>query len=449
MHPPIRFVTTSDGVRIAYCTHGDGPPLVFVRGWISHLEMLWDDPAFRSYFEALAQHHLVVRYDARGNGLSDRALPEFDLDGFVLDLESVIDELELTDVVLYGATFGGPIAIAYAARHPDRVSKLILDGTYARGEGIAGPERQASIIATLTDLPEAGLLLLSHLTHPEPESQHTPYRRPERLRQAISPDVAAQLYALAFRTDVSALLPEIRVPTLVLHRRGSYSIPFALARELASQVPGVRFVSLRGTAHNSWEGDAMEALTAVADFLGIELELTPQVGVDRGQAPLTILFTDIEGSTGLTQRLGDDKAQEVLRTHNTIVREALNIHGGTEIKHTGDGIMASFPSASHAIACAVGIQDAITGHNQENSGTPIRVRIGLNAGEPVAENEDLFGTAVQLAARICDYAEPGQILASEVVRGLVAGKRFRFVGRGEVVLKGFEEPQRLYEVRVK
>jgi adenylate cyclase len=155
----------------------------------------------------------------------------------------------------------------------------------------------------------------------------------------------------------------------------------------------------------------------------------------------------MEGSTSLTQRLGDAAAQEILRTHNGIVRDALAAHSGTEIKHTGDGIMASFTSASAALEAAVAIQKALAVHSSDNPDTRLRVRIGLNAGEPVAEDEDLFGTAVQLAARVCDKAEPGQILASNVVQELAAGKGFDFVDKGEDTLKGFEKPVRLHEVR--
>ncbi len=136
-----------------------------------------------------------------------------------------------------------------------------------------------------------------------------------------------------------------------------------------------------------------------------------------------------------------------MRTHNTIIREALNIHGGTEVKHTGDGIMASFPSASGALGCAVAIQRRLAAHNESNPDTPIRVRVGLNAGEPVAEEDDLFGSAVQLAARVAAQAEAGQILVSDVVKGLAVGKEFHFADEGEVLLKGIEEPQRLYEVQ--
>jgi adenylate cyclase len=159
--------------------------------------------------------------------------------------------------------------------------------------------------------------------------------------------------------------------------------------------------------------------------------------------PLAILFTDITDSTSLTQRLGDAAAQELVRAHNAIVREALKASGGSEIKHTGDGIMASFASPSSALDCAVAIQRAVTERNEPN----LAVHVGINAGEPVAEDNDLFGTSVQLARRICDQASGGEILASDVVRQLVAGKGFLFADRGDVALRGFEDPARLYEVR--
>ena len=193
----------------------------------------------------------------------------------------------------------------------------------------------------------------------------------------------------------------------------------------------------------------MEAvLAAIDEFLG-EGEEARGCSPPRRRLPAgfrTILFTDVEGSTALTQRLGDAKAREVLREHERIVREALQAHGGSEVKAMGDGFMASFSSATRALECAIAMQRAFAEHN-ESAEEPIRVRIGLNAGEPIAEAEDLFGTAVNLAARIAAQAEGGEILASDVVRQLVAGKGFLFADRGDVALRGFEDPVRLYEVR--
>jgi adenylate cyclase len=245
--------------------------------------------------------------------------------------------------------------------------------------------------------------------------------------------------------EVTHLLSQITVPTLVLHRRDE-EVPFQQGREIASQIRGARFVPLEGDIHPIWLGDTKPIISAIKDFLGEDYEPAAEPLADSYADVYTVLFTDMEGSTSLTQRLGDAKAQDVLRTHNRIVRDALKAHTGSEIKHTGDGIMASFASASRALECAIDIQRALAQHN-ESAEEPIRVRIGLNAGEPVAEEEDLFGTAVQLAARICAHAEPGEILAPIVVRELAAGKGFLFADRGDVVLRGFEDPVRLYEVR--
>jgi class 3 adenylate cyclase len=444
MTPGIRFLTTPDGVRIAAAVHGSGPPLVFVRGWISHLELLWDDPSFRAYFEALGRAFTVVRFDMRGNGMSDRNVPPVDLDAMVMDVETVMDGLGIERAVIYGQAYGGPPAIAYAAARPERVSHLVLDGTFADGRRMTTPERQDRIVSTLRELPEAGLLLLAHYTHPNPPA--TRFRQVERSADVIEPSFAADLYELGFRIDVTHLLPRIVAPALVMHRRKTRAQPFRLGRELASCIAGARFVALEGVAHNSWEEEPEAALAALSDFLGVRVAIETPDAPARRDAALTILFTDIEDSTPTTLRLGDAGAQELVREHNAIVRDALRSHDGDEIKHTGDGIMASFASASHAVECAIDIQRALMRRNEE-AASPLRVRIGLNAGEPVLEDRDLFGTAVQLAKRVCDAGEPDTILVTNVIRELCAGKGFMFRGRGAADLKGFDEPVRLFEVR--
>jgi len=444
MPPPVRFLTAPDGVRLAYCAHGEGPPLVYVRGWLSHLDMLWDDPAFRAYFEALARCFRVVRFDARGNGLSDRSVPPITLDALASDLETIVDGLGLEAPVLYASTYGGLIAMTYVARHPDRVSRLILDGTYARGAELTSTERREWILSMLRDSPDVALQrVLSYFTHPEPEV--AVFRRAPA-RDVIDAEVAVQLYRIAFEADLIDLLPSITVPALVMHRRKSLAVPFRLGRELASRLADARFVPLEGSAHNSWEGDAQEALDAVGSFLGVPLEVERPPEARASGGLVTILFTDIESSSALRRSLGDERAHELVRTHNTIVRDALAVSGGSEIKHTGDGIMASFGSALRALECAVAIQRGVASHLEAHPDAPLRVYVGLNAGEPIAEERDLFGTSVDLARRLVDEARPGEILVSNVVRELAAGKGFRFVERGEAMLKGFDEPVRLYAV---
>jgi class 3 adenylate cyclase len=244
--------------------------------------------------------------------------------------------------------------------------------------------------------------------------------------------------------DVRAYLAQVKAPTLVLHRRGVRDAPVEAGRAAAALVPDARFVALEGDMDHPFLGDIsyLETMTRFLD----EGRPGPKAEPSAISGLVTILFTDIEGSTALTQRLGDAKARVVLRTHERIVRDALKAHGGSEVKTMGDGFMASFSSATRALECAIAMQRAFAQHN-ESAEEPIRVRIGLNAGEPIAEEEDLFGTAVIMAARIAGMAEGGEIVASDVMRQLVAGKGFLFSDRGNVALRGFDDPLRLFEVR--
>ena len=446
MQQQIQFATAPDGVKLAVATMGAGSPLVIVSGWISHLELDWTWPQPHDLFERLARNNLLVRYDKRGTGLSDRNVSDYSLDAQVRDLQAIVEQLQLHGVALLGYSQGGPIAISYTAQHPQNVSHLILYGTYHSGSQM-GQNARALVDAVVSLIRAdwggygASTMLEMFIPGAPPEGRHA---FAEYQRQAATAEDASSLLQANLTYDVTPILPQLTTPTLVLHRRGDRAVPFQQGREMASYIRGARFVPLEGDIHVIWFGDTEPLVTAIEDFLSGEEG--PRAAARAPEGPVTILFTDMEDSTTLTQRLGDAKAQELLRLHNGIIRESLNIHGGSEIKHTGDGIMASFPSASRAIACAVAIQRRLARHNQENPETPINVRIGLNAGEPIAEEQDLFGTAVQLAARVCAHAQPGHILASDVVRQLAAGKGFRFADKGEAELKGFEEPHRLYEV---
>jgi class 3 adenylate cyclase len=458
MSVPTSFVTTADGVRIAWNEIGVGRPLVLVRGWITHLELTWTEPAFRDFVTQLAGHQRVVRFDTRGSGLSDREIPRPGLDDLVLDVEAVIDALDLLEadertnpVVLWGSTFGGPIAIAYAARHPERVESIVLDGTYANGRDAWPPERSrtiSSLLSTVRQDPEAAYAALSYMTSPEPSTRHE--QRVERVMQSISPELLLHYYGLAVEFDVRDAAAALQCPTLVLHRRGSRVVPFETGRALAASIPGSRFVGLEGNGHNLWEEPAGPALRALAAFTGAPLPApaSPAPPPAPPDSPLvTIMFTDIYASTALTGRLGDAAAQELVHFHDAAVDEALARHGGRAVKHTGDGILARFPSASGALACAAAIQDRFDARNRDEPDSPLLVRIGLNAGEPLAERGDVFGTVVQLASRLCTGAEPGEIVVANVVRELAAGKGFRFADLGEADLRGFPEPVRRYALR--
>jgi class 3 adenylate cyclase len=439
MEPRIQYAKTADGVSIAFWTLGEGMPFVHMPNppW-SHIQMEWQQPELRGWFERLAQNRMLVKYDSRGSGLSDRAATDLSLDAMVADLSAVVQRLGLERFALWGFANAGPPAIAYAARYPERVSHLVLYCSFVSGRDRASPQGRGLGRLINADW-ELFTETAAHVAYGWSDGEQA-RRFAAFMREATTQEEALAFFRALREFDVTDVLPRIGSPTLVLHPRQYTLINVDAARALASRIPDARLTLLEGASTGF---DDLEPITATIDeFLG-EGEEAAAAAAPSGL--VTILFTDMAGSTTLTQRLGDAEAQEVLRAHNAIVREALKGHGGSEVKHTGDGIMASFPSAAGAIECAITMQRAFAAHN-ESAEEPIRVRISLNAGEPIAEEEDLFGTAVQLAARICAHAEPGQILTSDLVKGLAAGKRFLFADRGEHALKGFAEPQRLFEV---
>jgi class 3 adenylate cyclase len=445
MEPRIRYAKTTDGVSIAFWTLGEGPALVHMPLVFSHIQLEWQIPECRRWYERLAEKRKLIRYDFRGSGLSERNVTDFTVDALVLDVEAVVDRLGLERFALLGLQTSGPAAIAYAARHPERVSHLLLWCAYAR----------ASDWSRLPQVQAVRALMDKDWTFYTETAAHSllgwsagqPARRYAALiRDSVTPEFLQAVVIPAMNeVDVTPFLPQLRSPTLVLSRR-QYALDVEVARGLASRIPDARLVLLEGETGAPYLGDTEAVLSAIDEFLGEGEEHAAKAELPVAGAFRTVLFTDVEGSTALTERLGDAKAREVLRNHERIVREALRAHGGSEVKALGDGFMASFSSATRALECAIAMQRAFAAHN-EAADEPIRVRIGLNAGEPIAEEADLFGTAVNMAARIAARAEGGEILASDVVRQLVAGKGFLFSDRGETVLRGFEDPVRLYQVR--
>ncbi|HJX60929.1 MAG TPA: adenylate/guanylate cyclase domain-containing protein [Dehalococcoidia bacterium] len=446
MEPRIQYAQTTDGVSIAFWTLGEGAPLVEMPTIpVSHIQMEWQIPEWRRWYEPLARTRTVVRYDCRGAGLSDRDVTDFSLEAQLLDLQAVVSRLPQDKLALLAPIHAGPVAIAYAARNPERVSHLCLWHSWARTRDAASSPQFAALARLRNTDWEMYSETVAHtlLGWSEGEPAH---RYAELMRECIAPETLNRALAAFAQFDVADLLPELKVPTLVLHRRELSWLSADVARGLASRIPDARLAFLEGGSGAGFLGDTDAVLRTLHGFLGEAEEPAVWTEPMAADALRTILFTDVEGSTALTQRLGDAEAREVLRAHERIVRDALRAHGALDVKALGDGFMASFSSATRALECAIAIQRACAEHNQ-TAAEPARVRIGLNAGEPIAEEKDLYGTAVNLAARIAARAEGGEILASDVVRQLVAGKRFLFRDRGAVELRGFEDPVRLYEVR--
>ncbi len=443
MEPRIQYVETKDGVSIAYCTLGEGMPFVYMPFPISHLQLDWEIPEFRSWYERLANNRQLVRYDGRGRGLSDRKVIEFSVDAGVRDLEAVLGRLSLERIALFASATSGPVGITYAARHPERVSHLILFNSAARTEDFTGGPQAEALLQLASANWEMFTETFAHVALGW--SAGEPARRYAAIMRESVTQEFVQSFLAAPEFDVTELLTQVRSPTLVLHGRES-PVPSAdAARRLASSIPNARLTLLEGGSGSPALGDTEAVHSAINEFLGDGEEATAGAEAPAAGAVHTILFTDVEGSTALTQRLGDAKARELLREHERTVREALKAHGGSEVKTMGDGFMTSFSSASKALECAIAMQRAFAEHN-ESAEEPIKVRVGLNAGEPIAEDDDLFGTAVNLAARIAAQAEGGEILASEAVRQIVAGKKFPFSDRGETALRGFEDRVHIYQV---
>jgi pimeloyl-ACP methyl ester carboxylesterase/predicted amidohydrolase len=267
--PPVQFCVTPHGRRLAYATLGGGPLLVFPPGWISHLGVLWEEPGFRRFVSTLAQHSTVVWFDRQGCGFSERDRSNFSLEEDLLDLETVVARLPDRPLALFGYSSAGPLAVTYAARHPERVTHLILYGTFTRGQELGTLAVQQSI----TDMVRAswglGARLLTEVFVPSQSGDVEGARWFVRLQQeSTTAATAASLLEATYAMDVMSLLPSVRAPTLVLHRALDRAIPERAGRELALGIPGARFVQLEGSIHLPWLGDSGALLRAIAGFLG-------------------------------------------------------------------------------------------------------------------------------------------------------------------------------------
>ncbi len=437
MEPRIQYAKTSDGVDIAFASMGEGPPLVRVPvPGTAHAQRAW--AMFPNIFPSLTRTFRLIWYDPRGTGLSDRDAIDFSMEAMMRDLEAVIDRTGLRSFAVSATYDAVPMAVTYAATFPDRVSHLILiDGFTDPSDFIDSPSTQAHealIDKDWTLYTETMARVLMGIDDPQFVKFGGEY-----FRACIEPEAYRAFIVATKSYDVAALLPDVKAKTLVLHNNNNPWAPIRVGQKLAAAIPDARFLAIDDMTYE-------RVPPLIEEFAGTTEKPEPV----EPSAFRTVLFTDVEGSTALTERLGDAEARELLREHERIVREALKSHGGSEVKSMGDGFMASFSSATRGLECAIAIQSAFAERN-ESAAEPIKVRIGLNAGEPIAEDDpggrgDLFGTAVNLAARIAAKAEGGEILASNVVRELVAGKGFLFSDRGDTELRGFEDRVHIYQV---
>ena len=382
---------------------------------------------------------MIVRLDNRGEGMSQREIQDKTISPHhhAIDMDAVCKSLDFQHVNVLGMAGNCMKAAAFAAQHRQLVDQLIF------WVPINGPDFQQAQTGTVVSLAAKDWKVFTETWAQMTMGWSAGRRAGEYasfVRESMSQELFLRFLEVIGEWDISPYLSKIEARTLVLSGRGGSSETLQL---VASGVRNAQLVRLPDSPVAYWE-DA-QALEAIEEFLGGGASVQPPPSSTQ-TAPAglrTILFTDLVGHTEMMQRLGDAKGRDVLREHERITREVLAAHDGTEVKTMGDGFMASFGSVTRAVECAVALQRAF----DEREGEPLSVRAGLNAGEPIEEDGDLFGATVILASRIAAKADGGEILVADTVRGLCSGKGFLFADRGEFVAKGFEEPVRLYEVR--
>lgn len=436
--PRIRFAKTADGVGIAYWKAGEGPTMVITPYHLySHVLMDWKSEVDGGILRRLAQRGCVVRFDGRGTGLSQRDRLEFSSDARTADLHAVIAETVRPSAALIGMGTWGITAVRFAAENPEKVSHLVL---YDTTPAVPYKDDHPGDVMTkaLTNALAGGDIEYLARTWAATMGADTDWFA-EYTKAATTAEVFRQ--ARMIRFDCYDFLPRVTCPTLVIHElwpgehmKGS--------QEIVGFIPNAELCVIERTVGDPWN-DFADFSREVCAFLGLSAPNEP--GPASSVDVVTILFTDIAGHTEMMTRLGDERGRAILREHERITRKMLDTYGGKEVKSMGDGFLACFGSVTKAVECAIALQREI-GKRAADIGERIQVRCGLDSGEPIEEDGDLFGATVILAGRIAERAEGEEILVTDTVRGLCSGKRFSFSERGAFVAKGFKEPVRLHEV---
>jgi class 3 adenylate cyclase len=439
MTPETQYARRGD-LHLAYQVLGSGPPdLLLLDQWFSNMEAQWDVRPLAELRERLAAFGRLIMFDKRGSGISD-PVPTSDLptmEQWMEDVPAVLDAVGSEKASVITNLGGGIMAMTYAAAHPERVSSLILVDCFARMFAApdfpfgAPPEAAAEEI---DDLSWGRGMMLDRFAPSvaQDEGLRRAWSRYER--QAASPGSAAVTVRSIWASDVRAVLPAIRVPTLVIHRADDRGVTVEHGRYLARQIPNAKYVELPGIDSLLWAGDQDAVVAEIQDFVtGIRPMPTPR------RVLATVLFTDIVGSTRLAAAMGDERWRALLDEHYRVARQQLDRSGGHEVKTVGDGILATFDGPARAVRCTIAMRDAMRALGLE-------LRAGLHTGEIEVEPDDIAGIAVHIGARVSALADGGEVLVTGTVKDLTVGSGLEFEDRGTHVLKGVPGEWRVFAV---
>jgi len=427
--PETRYAKSGD-IHVAYQVSGRGPlDLVFVPGFVSHLEHQWQNPRLAQMLRRLASFSRFIMFDRPGTGLSDRLAGVPTLEQRMDNVRAVMDAVGSERAALLGVSEGGPMSILFAATYPERTAALILYGSYARR--MWAPDhpwgRTETEMSAILERMERGWGKDPNLALWAPsvaDNEEVCRAVATFQRLAASPGAALTVIRMTTEIDVRHVLPVVRVPTLVIHRTGDRVTGIGQARYLAEHIRDAKLVELAGDDHLPWFGDSDAIVDEIEEFL---TGVRPEHDDDRVLA--TILFTDVVGSTEKAAVMGDRRWRGLLERYYAVARRELARFAGREIDSAGDGLFAAFDGPARAIRCACRVRDEVRPLG-------IEVRSGLHAGECDVLGEKISGIAVHIGARVAANAAAGEVLVSNTVKDLVAGSGIRFESRGTHVLKG-------------
>ena len=436
--PPVRYARSGE-IHIAYRVYGSGPrDIVMIPGTLAHLEVFWAIPSYQQLLKRLTAFARVIIFDKRGQGLSDRVVAEQTMEERIDDVRAVMDAAGSRSATIYGWSEGGPMSIMFAATYPDRVTALILYGTFAsvKDKPWSAPREdwEASIVDIEKHWGEAVLLRVNGPSALEDPAMVEWGGRLERA--SASPGSIVALLRACYEMDVRHILPSVKVPTLVMHRPGDALVPIASGRYLAEQIPAAIYDEIRGNDHFFTDAET-------ADLVADRIERFVTGSLHRPEPDrvlATVMFTHIVDAIERAATMGEQRWSELLRRFYEVLRSELATFRGREIKTVSDGLLATFDGPARAIRFACSIRDKV-------ARLGLHVRTGLHTGECDLSGENLHGVAVDIAARIASMATPDQVMMSGTVKDLVAGSNLQFAERGTHALKDIPGEWHLFEAR--